>query len=207
VSTFVRQSAPHEKTTILDVRRMVYLPKRHGEAIRVTGSFGFIHEKLEIKILILFVMRHLREPAAFSVLTELVMCDDGISYFDFAESVAELVKTEHLRLENNKYSITQKGVKNGETTESSLPYSVRVKAEERVSSYRAAQIRNALINTSHVPNPEGGCSVMLSLSDGVGEIVALQLFAVNDKHARGLENGFRKNAEAVYNSLLGAILS
>ena len=53
-------------------------------------QFGFIHEKLEIKILILFILRHMSEPISFDVLTELTMCDDGIGYFDYMECVAEL---------------------------------------------------------------------------------------------------------------------
>ena len=173
----------------------------------MTGNFGFIHEKLEIKILILLVLRHMREPAAFDVLTELVMCEDGISYFDFAECVAELVATEHLALSDNKYSLTQKGARNCEITENNLPYSVRLNAEANASSYRNAKIRNAMIRTSRSPAPEGGVSVALALSDGVGDIMSMQLFAANDKQAKGLEHGFKRNAEDVYNALIRAILS
>jgi len=172
----------------------------------LAGNFGFIHEKLEIKILILYVLRFLREPADFDALAELAMCDDGISYFDFSECAAELVETGHLKLEGNKYFLTHKGVRNGEATENSLPYSVRAKAEEGISLHRAAKIRNTMIKTSSERNPEGGCSVSLSLSDGVGEIVAMQLFAANEKQARGLEYGFRRNAESAYSALIGAIL-
>ena len=173
----------------------------------MTGNFGFIHEKLEIKILILFVLRHLREPASFDVLTNLVMCEDGISYFDYAECVAELVSTEHLALSDGNYSLTHKGARNGETAESGLPYSVRANAEANTSAYRIAKIRNAMIKTSRAPTPEGGVSVNLTLSDGVGDILAVQLFAANNKQAKGLENGFKKNAEDVYNTLIRAILS
>ena len=48
-------------------------------------SFGFIHEKLEIKVLILFILRRLPEPILLDDLIELAMCDDGISYFEFME--------------------------------------------------------------------------------------------------------------------------
>ena len=173
----------------------------------MTGNFGFIHEKLEIKILILFVLRHLRGPADYDMLTELVLREDGISYFDFAECVAELVATEHVSLSENEYSLTIKGAQNGKVTEGSLPYSVRVNAEEYIKAYRSAKIRNAMIKTSRAPAPDGGTSVSLSLSDGVGDIMTMQLFAANEKQAKGLEKGFRKNAEEVYNALIWAILS
>ena len=174
--------------------------------MRMKGNFGFIHEKIEIKVLILFILRRLAEPIAFDELAELTMCDDGISYFVFADCVAELVKTEHVKLEDNMYSVTEKGERNGWITENSLPYSVRTKAEDSASALRAAQNRNAMIRTSHSDNPEGGCTVKLSLSDGVGDILSLELFSANERQSRDLENGFRKNAEGIYHAIIEMIL-
>jgi len=171
------------------------------------GNFGFIHEKLDIKILILFIMRRLPEPVTLDVLTELAMCDDGISYFDFAECVAELVTSEHLLLdEENKYSLTKKGEFSAENTEVNLPYSVRVKAEKSTSTMRTAMNRNAMIKTSHTDNPDGSCMVQLSMSDGVGDIVSIEILAANEKFALGLEKGFRNSAENIYNAIIGLIL-
>ena len=69
---------------------------------------GFIHSKLEIKILILFVLNRLPHPVLLSDLTEAVMCDDGIGYFDYIEALTELIKTQHISEEKGYYSITQK---------------------------------------------------------------------------------------------------
>ena len=62
------------------------------------GRVGFIQDKLEIKFLILYVAARLIEPVPFEAMQELTMCDDGIDYFAFSECLADLVKTEHLRL-------------------------------------------------------------------------------------------------------------
>lgn len=170
-------------------------------------NFGFIHDKLDIKILILFILRRLSAPVPIGQLTELTMCDSGISYFDFTDCVGELVASEHIRLEDNKYSLTEKGRRNGEITEVNLPYSVRMKAEESTSVLRTEQNRDAMIKTSHTQNLSGeDCAVKLSLSDGVGEIVSMELFAANETQALNLEKGFRKNAEKIYNALIELIL-
>jgi hypothetical protein len=170
------------------------------------GNFGFIHEKLDIKILILFILRRISEPITLQDLAELVMCDKGISYFDFSECVAELVKSEHVTQTGDMYGITQKGVRNGETVENSLPYSIRVKVENSTSRMRASLLRDAMIETKHTKMPDGDCLVTLSLSDGVGEIIKIELLATDAKQARALENGFRKNAETVYNDMIEKIL-
>ena len=170
------------------------------------GNFGFIRDKIEIKVLILFIMRRIPEPITFDVLTEITMCDDGISYFDYSESVADLVRTGHLQIEDQKYSLTPKGVRNGELTENSLPYPVRTKVEIKTAERRFAQSRDALIKTSLACDAEGVSTVKLSLSDGIGDIVLMELFAANKQQAQALENGFRKNAEGIYNALIEMIL-
>ena len=73
------------------------------------ARYGFIHDKLDIKFLILYFMARVAAPIDFPTLTELTVCDDGIGYFEFAEAVSELVESGHLTLEDGLYSITEKG--------------------------------------------------------------------------------------------------
>lgn len=168
--------------------------------------FGFIHDKLDIKILILFILRRLPEPVTFEMLSELTLCDGGISYFDFAECVAELVETEHIVTDGHKYSLTEKGKRNSEITENSIPYSVRIKAEKNASELSYQLNRKSMISASRSIRRKGGYTVELSLSDGISEIIALKLFAVSQEQAQALEKGFTKNAESIYNKVIELIL-
>ena len=168
--------------------------------------YGFIHEKLEIKILILFVLNRLPEPVSLEELAELAICDDGISYFEFADCVSDLIRTEHIKSIDNLYSVTEKGLRNGSVTENSLPYSIRVAVENSTSAHRGKQARNAMIKAQHISNDDDSSKVMLSLSDGLGEILAMELYAVNENQAIDYENGFRKNAESIYNKLIEMLL-
>jgi len=171
------------------------------------GNFGFIHERIEIKILILYILRRIPTSIAFDDLTELAMCDDGISYFDFTECVSDLVKTRHIRIKDNKYSLTEKGARNGELTEKNLPYTVRCKVDSSTSSLRNELSRDEMIKTLYTANPDGSYTVTLSLSDGLGDIVSMSLYSANEKQALDLEKGFRKNAESIYMSLINTILT
>ena len=47
---------------------------------------GFIHDKLDIKFLILYLMARVASPVDFATLADLTFCDDGVEYFDFAAS-------------------------------------------------------------------------------------------------------------------------
>ena len=54
--------------------------------------FGFIHEKLDIKILILFILRRLPGVVDRETLGELCQCDNGIGYFDYSDCLSELTE-------------------------------------------------------------------------------------------------------------------
>ena len=166
------------------------------------NRFGFIREKLDIKILILFILKRLTSPIDFDKLAELTLCDDGISYFDFAECVDELVKTDHVYFNGETYIITDKGERNGSVTESSIPYSVRLKAEKSTAALNAEIARNSMIYTDRKMKRGGGFNVSLSLSDGIDEIMSMNLFASSAEQAEEIENGFRKNAEKLYNVII-----
>ena len=174
--------------------------------MRMNRRFGFIHEKLEIKILILFILRRLPEPIPLDELTQLIICDDGISYFEYMECLAELVKTEHLQLQNDKYSITEKGKRNGEMTEDKLPYSIRMYVENTTLMHRNDKERDAMISTQHTANPDGTYTVILSMSDGLGEIISLSLFAMSEPQALEMEKGIRDRAEGIYNTIIEMLL-
>ena len=75
---------------------------------------GFIHDKLEIKFLILYLMSRVVEPVPFATVLDLAMCDDGVGYFEFTECLRDLVESEHLTLSaDGLYEITDKGLRNG----------------------------------------------------------------------------------------------
>ena len=130
-------------------------------------SVGFIRDKLEIKFLILYIMARVGESVPLAELQELTMCDDGIDYFDFAECLNDLVATEHLRLENESYTITPKGLRNSEICESSLPYSVRIRADKNLYTFLAGDPsgefvtvgtgRTQLLSTEAMPCTFTGC--------------------------------------------------
>jgi len=168
---------------------------------------GFIHDKLDIKILILFILERLAGGVELDTLTELTLHDDGISYFDYSECVGELLRTGHIEETDGLYAITEKGREHGRAVESSIPYSVRMHANERAARLAGKQRRDALIKTAHTERATGGYTTHLAMSDGLGQILAIDLYAAGEDQAKLLETGFRKKAESVYSSLIEQLTS
>lgn len=171
------------------------------------SRFGFIHDKLEIKFLILYILTRAVEPLDFPTLTDLTMCDEGVDYFQYVEALAELVKTDHLnQAEKNRYTITEKGVKNGAICESSLPYSVRMHADRELSLLNARLRRSAQVKSTRMPRTDSGFTVRLSLDDDFENIMTLDLLAPNETQAQRLEDNFRRHPEKIYNAIMKSVL-
>ncbi len=167
-------------------------------------KFGFIHEKLDIKILILFILRRLPGVIDHDTLWDLVQCDEGVVYFYFAECLADLVDTAHIDEVDGGYRITEKGARNAETVESSLPYSVRMKAERMLAPLADKLRRDAMIVTEHFMT-DSGLTVHLAMSDGAGEIVDMRLLIASEHQAKIIETNFRRDAEKIYQKIIDMV--
>lgn len=169
--------------------------------------FGFIHEKLDIKILILYILEKLPGPVEALVLSDLALFDGGFSWFDYTDCLAELVDTEHVTEQGGKYEITDKGRRNLSYIQSSLPYTVRVKADRLTAPVAAAMRRSSMIETATEKEADGTCAVSLRLSDGVGEVISMRLAVPNEKQAAAIEERFKDNAETLYHKILQILMA
>ena len=168
---------------------------------------GFIHDKLEIKFLILYITARVIEPIPFDTVLDLTMCDDAIDYFDFSECLADLVRTEHLTLDQDGlYAITDKGLRNSRICESSLPYSVRLRCDKNLSSCNRKLRRKSQVKASTEKRANGTYTVNLSLSDDMGSVMDLKLMVVREDMAAALASRFQKAPERMYGAIMDVLL-
>ena len=159
--------------------------------------FGFIHEKLDIKILILFILRRLPGVVDRETLGELCQCDNGIGYFDYSDCLSELTENGNVIETPEGYRITEKGARNADAVESSLPYSVRTKALKLIAPVDERMRRAAMITAEHSVT-EDGCTVHLAMADGKGKIIDLSFLCAGEEQAAEIEKRFRRSAEEYY---------
>lgn len=165
---------------------------------------GYVLNPLELKILILFLLRRIPGEMETEELMQLCQQVGAVSYFDFVVCVDELKENGQIRVEDGCCEITVRGSQNAEALETSLPYSVRSHAEKYVSAAAADRKRAGSILTSHQVR-DGFCTVELGLNDGISDILQLRLLCADEAQARRMERRFRRNAESIYQTMINLL--
>ena len=168
---------------------------------------GFIHDMMDVKVLILFVMSRCGYPVTCQEVYELCYQDDCLSYFDVCTAIPEMVKSGHMKeLEGERYEITEKGKETGSLTEDSIAFTVKQRAENAVAKFNRQMRRSSVVKTQVIPRESGDFSVILSLDDEAGNLMTLELMAPDQRQAVRLSRLFEKKAEAVYSLTMAELL-
>lgn len=168
---------------------------------------GFIHDKLDIKVLALYLLSRVEEPVDFAVLTDLALCDPGVDYFRFAEAAAELCHSGHVQAETDgRYSITEKGRRNCVDSESSLSPVVRRRCDGRLAALNARLRRQRQVRAAVEPGGGGAFLLRLTLDDDSGNLMTLSLLTATEEEGEQMAERFRSHPEQVYHKILAALL-
>ena len=168
---------------------------------------GFIHDMMDVKVLILLVTARSNYPLTVQEIYELCYQDDCLSYFDVCTAVPEMAASGHLKqVENDKYEITEKGRETGSLTEDSIAFTVKQRAENAVARFNRQIRRSSFVKTQTVPRSNGDYSVLMTLDDEMGNLMTLELVAPNQPQAVRLGKLFQRKAENVYSLVMAELL-
>lgn len=168
---------------------------------------GFIHDMMDVKVLILFVAARSSYPMTNQEIYELCYQDECLSYFDVCTAIPEMVASGHLKqVDETHYEITEKGRSDGALTEDSIAYTVKQRAENAVSRFNRQLRRSSFVKSQIIPRDNGDYSVVMALDDEVGNLMTLELVAPNQRQAVRLSKLFEKKAESIYNLTMTELL-
>lgn len=170
------------------------------------ARYGFIHEKSEIKYLVLYSMDLLPFPVSYDAIVDIVTwCDGGFGYFELSEAFYEMIPTGHINEQRKGgellYSITPKGREAAKVFEKQLPFQIRETAQRSALRVVRQIRRDATISTSVTERGEHDITVRMELKD----VFAIEMDVVTKAQAATLESTFQKNAEKIYQTLLLAM--
>ena len=162
------------------------------------ANIGFIQNELDMKLLVLYIMSHAAEPITFFQLLEIAMCDAGVDYFSLTQAVTHMVETGQLECQDDRYSITEKGRRNSEICESSLPYSVRMHCDDSMVQLNKLLRQEAQLQSSVSPNSDGTYTLHLCLNDVDTPLLKLDLLVPSTQQADTMAKTFKADPAGLY---------
>lgn len=167
---------------------------------------GFIHNMMDVKILILYVASRANYPLTVQEIYELCYQDDCLSYFDICTAVPEMVTSGHLQQTDDHYEITEKGRQDGAITEDSIAFTVKRRAEDAVAKFNRQLRRSSYVRTHVLSRDNGEYTVVMALDDDTGNLMTLELTAPDSRQAVRLSKLFEEKAEDVYKMTMTVLL-
>ena len=168
---------------------------------------GFIHDMMDVKVLILYVAARSSYPMTAQEVYEVCYQDECLSYFDVCAALPQMVESGHMQIvDEDRYAITEKGRADGKLTEDSIAFTVKQRAEDAVSRFNRQLRRSSFVKSQIIPRDNGDFSVVMSLDDEMGNLMTLELLAPNQRQAIRLGRLFEKKAENIYNLTMSELL-
>ena len=166
------------------------------------SPIGFIQSELDLKLLVLYIMARTAGPITFLQLLDLALCDAGVDYFSLTQAVDHMVATGQLSREGDLYTITEKGRRNSEICENSLPYSVRMHCDENLVKVNDSLRRDAQVQTKISDNGDGTCTLRLQFNDENSPLLDLNLLVPGPAQAIAMSHRFREDPAALYQAVV-----
>ena len=168
---------------------------------------GFIHDMMDVKVLILYVAARSSYPMTAQEVYEVCYQDECLSYFDVCTALPQMVDSGHMqKVDEERYEITEKGRADGKLTEDSIAFTVKQRAENAVSRFNRQLRRRSFVKSQVIPRDNGDFSVVMSLDDEMGNLMTLELVAPNQRQAIRLGRLYEKKAEVLYNLTMAELL-
>lgn len=169
------------------------------------APIGFIQNELDLKLLVLYILSRTAGPITFLQLLELALCDAGVDYFSLTQAVDHMVETGQLSKQEDHYTITDKGRRNSEICESSLPYSVRMHCDENLIKVNEAIRQAAQVQSQIRSNEDGTCTLCLTLNDVSTPLLHLELLVPDGAKAATMADHFRADPSALYHLITSTL--
>lgn len=174
------------------------------------ASKGYVRTEKDIKLLVLYVLSHLRDALPLDVIVYAVTTDPAVEYMTLLSCIAQMVESEHVRrLEDEGrevYCISRLGEQTLSACLDEIRPSVRTKAGIAAATYwRHHRNGSGTVTETRELEP-GKFETVMSLLDGEDALLQVRMLTVSREQSDMLENNFRRGSDRLYNAILSALL-
>jgi hypothetical protein len=170
-------------------------------------NYGGVRSKNEIRTLICYLFRSIDKPLDKATIIEAIQQKGLANYFETSSCFYDLISHNNLvRDENNPelYVLTENGKMVANQLENTLPITVKEKAYTcaiALLEQRRIEKENAVV----ISKTDKGFNVNCRISGGDIDLVAIDIYAPDNKQAKLIKKNFHKNPEILYKVIMATV--
>ncbi len=174
------------------------------DSVAAGVALGGLVSSAEIKILICYILKTVKEPVNATKLCEILNFEGIANIFEVSDNIESLLKSKHIECvnENEKlYTVTKTGADIASTLKTSVPISVRDKACLATLKMLAD---NRIMQETDISVTRQGEKTYITCAalEGKEPIVSVQLMVSDEAQAVAIKNNFIKNPSKIYSSII-----
>ena len=170
---------------------------------------GGLHTLGDVKALVLYILHAADRAMEREHLTEIVLNDGLVDYFDFSQGLQELLQEGLIDIispeETNTFIITDVGIRTKELYEKNIPFNVKKYALAALTK-TLAKIRRESNTHTEVSLTEGGYLVTCRLTEQEKTLLEYKVLVPDEMQAHIIADQFLKHPTEKYQSIMAALI-
>ena len=170
---------------------------------------GGLHTVGDVKALLLYILNASNTALNREHLTEIVMNDGLVDYFDFSQALQESLQEGLLdiaSIENeNDYIITPLGVQTKDLYEKNIPFNVKKRSLAALTKVLAKIKRDSKTHTD-IEATEGGFLVTCRLTEGSLTLLEYKVLVPDEMQAHIIADQFAKSPAEKYQGIMSLLI-
>ena len=170
---------------------------------------GGLRSRMQIKLLITFIVSRAGEPMKDSMIIEALQLHGLANYFEVGQAIEELLKTGNITADilgdDEVISVTEKGREAAEMLQTSLPKTVREKAvNSAIRLITKARVERE--NQIEVKKEEnGGYTITFTLFDKNTQFMKLSVYVCDSLQLEQVKQNFINDPVKVYSTIITSL--
>ena len=168
-----------------------------------------LKDKNDIKIFILYLLGSVGYPLDFNTISDIVVQDDFVGYFDFAECFAELVDCGNIEIihaePNDLYRITPNGRLVAEQLQSNILGMIREKSLRSAMRVLSFKSRGSDVKCRGEAREDGRYDLKCEIIEKGGPVMELKVVVDSKYQLDRMMTNFDRKPEVVYRGIVSLL--
>lgn len=179
------------------------------DAVSAGVAPGGLVNSTEIKVLICYILKSVKEPVPANKLCEVLFYEGIANNFEVSDCLEALIKNGNIECVDEKeqtYTTTKNGNNVAETLKNTLPITVREKACKSTLKMMA-EIKNAKETDISIVRNGDNTFITCSALDNGSPIMSVQLLVSDESQALSIKSKFLENPSEIYSKIIDLFTS